>query len=850
MAKTISGTSSANTLLGLIGEDLIYGYADNDKLYGYGGRDTLDGGLGADTLYGGTGADVYIVDNVLDRVVEPASAAHDIRLFSIGSGGQWSNTFSNLTSIEFGGDGRYVLFLSSASNVISGDTNAEFDVFRKDLHTGIIQRVSVSGSGAQGNDSSFNAAMTPDARYIAFESYASNLVSNDTNYNTDIFLRDMVGGTLRRISTGANGEQVGTFGNWNPDITGNGRYVVFDSVNSYVAGDTNGTYDIYRKDTVSGAIDRVSLTAARGQANGNSRDAQISDDGKMLLFSSAASNLIVGDTNGRTDLFARNLETGAVQRVVAATAGETFYPWSAELSGNGRYVVFTSKASNLVAGDTNGVSDVFVKDLVTGTIKCASTGSNWVPGNNASEFGSISADGRYVAFSSWAEDLVGVTDYGPDVFVKDMLTGRIAIVSTKPDGQIYSSPVSSSDWPRISRDGQAIIFRSDDVLDSRDYPVDVGAGIFSEDLYISDNPLVSQIDEVRSSVSYVLPNYEVENLTLTGTANLSGEGNSHANYILGNAGNNALLGKDGNDTLNGGAGSDTLTGGAGNDTYYVNSSGDRVVEAYLFTGEQTYTIDYQGTDCVISSTSFSLNANTGVTTVETLQLVSAAAINGTGNALANLIYAGDGDNVIDGLGGTDTVSYVYASAGVKVGLNTMAAQATGGSGADTLLRIEGLVGSKYGDLLTGSDAANTLTGGLGNDSLLGGAGDDRLYGGDGSDLLRGGIGKDSLIGGAGKDIFDFNLLSEMGTSSSTWDVISDFVRGADKIDLLTLDANTATAANDAFTTIIASTAAFNGAGQLKLSGGVLYGNTDADATAEFAIQLSGVSALSTADFVL
>lgn len=151
---------------------------------------------------------------------------------------------------------------------------------------------------------------------------------------------------------------------------------------------------------------------------------------------------------------------------------------------------------------------------------------------------------------------------------------------------------------------------------------------------------------------------------------------------------------------------------------------------------------------------------------------------------------------------------------------------------------------------TGNSLANILKGNSAANVLKGGGGDDMLSGGSGNDLLVGGAGKEVLTGGAGNDIFDFNALSETGLTSSTWDVISDFQRGSDKIDLATLDANTATAANEAFNSIIDSTTTFTAAGQLKVANGVLYGNTDSDSTPEFAIELIGVASLATSDFVL
>ena len=166
------------------------------------------------------------------------------------------------------------------------------------------------------------------------------------------------------------------------------------------------------------------------------------------------------------------------------------------------------------------------------------------------------------------------------------------------------------------------------------------------------------------------------------------------------------------------------------------------------------------------------------------------------------------------------------------------AQATGGSGSDTLLNVENLTGSNYHDKLTGNALANTLNGGAGNDTLTGGAG---------NDLLIGGTGLDMLYGGTGADTFDFNALNEMGLGALR-DVIGDFKTSeGDKIDLSTLDANLATAANDAFSFIGSTAFSSNATGQVRFAGGVLYGSTDADTAAEFEIQLVGVSNLQTAD---
>ena len=300
--------------------------------------------------------------------------------------------------------------------------------------------------------------------------------------------------------------------------------------------------------------------------------------------------------------------------------------------------------------------------------------------------------------------------------------------------------------------------------------------------------------------------------------------------LKGNSGNDHLNAGSGNDILDGRTGNDRMTGGDGSDTYYVDSLGDIVVETNALAGTG-------GVDTVYSSlSSYLLGAN-----VENGRILSSGSANLTGNSLNNVLYSGAGNNVLNGSTGTDTVSYAYAASAVSVNLAVATAQATGGSGNDTLISIENLNGSNYNDRLTGSGGINLLNGAAGNDTLSAGSGNDRLIGG---------AGKDALTGGTGNDIFDFNALSETGLVSTTRDIINDFVRGLDKIDLSTIDANSATATNDAFTAIIGSATPFTMAGQLKVVSGVLYGNTDADAAAEFSIQVTGITSLSSADFVL
>jgi Ca2+-binding RTX toxin-like protein len=339
-----------------------------------------------------------------------------------------------------------------------------------------------------------------------------------------------------------------------------------------------------------------------------------------------------------------------------------------------------------------------------------------------------------------------------------------------------------------------------------------------------------RFDANGNKVSSLTGDALANTLTWTGAGSVIIDGGAGNDTLTGGRANDHLNGGAGNDSLNGAAGADRLIGGDGSDLYYVDNAGDIVSEtnATAITG---------GTDSVYSF----LGAYTLGDNVENLRLLATGNANGTGNSLNNVIDAGAGNNVLNGGAGIDTASYAYATAAVTASLSLTTAQATGGSGSDTLLNFENLTGSAYHDKLTGNALANTLNGGAGNDTLTGGAG---------NDLLIGGTGLDKLYGGAGADKFDFNALSEMGLGAALRDVIGDFKSSeGDKIDLSTLDANLLTAANDAFSFIGSSAFSSNATGQLRFAGGILYGSTDADTAAEFEIQLLGVSNLQTADLI-
>ncbi len=300
-------------------------------------------------------------------------------------------------------------------------------------------------------------------------------------------------GSLERISLAADGSQVNapSFGGLNA-LSGDGRYVVFASAaDNLVAGDQNGLPDIFVRDRQTGVVTRVSVNSNGAEANGPSTASAISDDGHFVVFQSAASNLVVNDTNGLADIFFHDLQSGETRRVSVASDGTqangpSRYP---DISAHGRYLVFESNATNLAAGApstyayvptisddgrfvaftavnfTNwgfpglqAVNDVFVRDLQSGTTMLAGVASDGTPANGDNGPGTISGDGHVVAFVTAAGNLVsGDTNGLQDVFIHDLQSGETRRVNVASDG----AQADHISWlPHISGDGRLTVFQS------------------------------------------------------------------------------------------------------------------------------------------------------------------------------------------------------------------------------------------------------------------------------------------------------------------------------------------------------------------------------------------------------
>ena len=343
---------------------------------------------------------------------------------------------SNSYRPSISADGRYVTFYSYADNLVSGDTNGNGDVFVHDRQTGETALVSVSSDGTQGIYFSTTSSISADGRYVAFESWSSNLVSGDMYGFKDIFVHDRQTRQTTRVSVSSDGTE-GNNNSWLPSISGDGRYVAFGSLASnFVADDTNGAWDVFVHDRQTGETKRVSVSTDDTPGNGNSgwededavflRTLSLSSDGRYIAFVSAASNLVSGDTNGNADVFVYDQQTGETRRVSVSSDGAEGSGDSlgVAISENGRYIAFGSNANNLISWDTNWGSDIFVHDRLTGKTTIASVSTNDIQGQGYADGPSISADGRWIAFSSTAANLVdGDTNWQYDVFVHENFPG-------------------------------------------------------------------------------------------------------------------------------------------------------------------------------------------------------------------------------------------------------------------------------------------------------------------------------------------------------------------------------------------------------------------------------------------
>jgi len=492
---------------------------------------------------------------------------------SVDSAGNQAIGSSSAQSIS--ADGRFVVFESDASNLVPGDTSNKDDIFVRDTLANTTTRVSVDSAGNQGNSGSGAASISADGRFVTFSSVATNLVPGDTNNKQDIFVRDTLANTTTRVSVDSAGNQANNT-SFRSSISANGRFVVFSSeASNLVPGETNNSTDIFVRDTLANTTTRVSISSTGDGANDGSYRPSISADGRFVTFDSDASNLVPGDTNNSTDIFVRDLSTNAITLVSVGSSGErgNDNSFNSSISANGRFVAFHSKATNLVPGDTNNSRDIFVRDLLTNTTTLISVSSSGERGNgdsfNLLSPGAISADGRFVVFESAATNLVpGDTNGNQDIFVRDTLANTTTRVSVNSAGNEGNS---ISYITSISPNGQKVGFSS---AATNLVPGDTN---FDFDIFVVD--LTNTSSGINNSPNAINGTPGNDNLTGTnGNDNINGFDGDDAltglrsnDILVGGGGSDNLSGGKGFDTLNGGLGNDILVGGAGNDLFVLGA---------------------------------------------------------------------------------------------------------------------------------------------------------------------------------------------------------------------------------------------------------------------------------------
>ena len=737
--------------------------------------------LAADNGYG----DIFVFDR----------ATNTIERISVGDGGVESNGDSTVPAIS--ADGRYVAFVSAATNLVADDTNGLEDIFVYDRDTDSIERVSVGAGGVEGNDNVFAPAINADGRYVAFHSRASNLVADDTNGNEDIFVYDRDTDTIERVSVGA-GDVEGNSHSVSPSISADGRYVVFNSdASNLVANDTNGQTDIFVYDRDTDTIERVSIGTGSVEANGSSFTPAISADGRYVVFVSGASNLVADDTNGNDDIFVYDRDTDTIERVSVGASGVEGDSGSdaVTISGDGRYVAFRSAASNIVADDTNGFEDIFVYDRDTDTIERVSNRSSGVESNgDAGDIFSISADGTYVALASNASNLVtNDTNGEEDIFVTnrtvfldesigvDTFTGVRGVHASAFDDTLFGSNTTSTIEQFFGGGGDdlidgrggldmALYFTGLDNNVTGGVTINMAAGNVTGDISVGTDTLRS-VEFVRGS-SFA----DIYNATNFGAAGF-------LNPAVNNVGSNGTFNE-----IEGMGGSDTITGNGNTRIAFYNATGGVTVDLAAGTAAGDSSV---GSDTITG----------GVSAIAGSQFVD--TLFGGGSAPTEMFDGRAGNDSFDGRGGFDQAIYNNdgtVTAGITVDMAAGSVTGDAAVGTDTLQAIKSVRGTNFADsyVATGFGSGANIGSlgslnefeGMGGDDVITGSGDTRISyvsanGGVTVDLAAGtatgnaSVGSDTITGGVARVRGSNNSDTISGDSGNN---ILEGQNGADRLD--------------------------------------------------------------------
>ncbi|MAW59254.1 MAG: hypothetical protein CMJ94_00305 [Planctomycetes bacterium] len=378
--------------------------------------------------------DVYLHDLLLHRTER----------VSLTDGGGLANKLSELPRVS--GDGQRVAFVTYADNLVAGDTNSARDVYLRDRAAGSTQRISLSTSGEQSNNDSYVAGLSADGRYVLFSTRSAKM-HPDGNTRNHFYLRDTLNGTTTRTtetSLGAAANQDCRHG----FLSAQADWVVFSTISTNLPGGAgNSRDDVYIRNLNTGVTEWISSTSTGGEPNSHCRYPSVSADGRWVVFQSAATNLVPGDTNGVSDIFLRDRQTGSITRISqrwdgSEAARECLSP---RISEDGNTIVYQTTDPSIVPGDNNNAGDVFAYSRVTGLTQNVNLGSGGVFGNDSASDASISADGNRIAFASCSSNLIGGTT---------MLNGGLFVHTRTP---VTSDPIQLT-GPTQAASGDSVSF--------------------------------------------------------------------------------------------------------------------------------------------------------------------------------------------------------------------------------------------------------------------------------------------------------------------------------------------------------------------------------------------------------
>jgi uncharacterized repeat protein (TIGR01451 family) len=404
---------------------------------------------------------------VLSGVAAAQPAPGFTELVSVSSAGVQGDQDSQRPSVS--ADGRFVAFASLSDNLVPADTNLSSDIFVRDRRTGTTQRVSVSTAGRQSNrDSGLlngmgGPSISADGRYVAFDSEATNLVRGDTNGAADVFVHDRLTGTTERVSVASGGAQANA-GGTEPDISGDGRFVAFVSFSDNLVPDANFTGDIFVRDRQTGVTERISEAPDGTDANSQSLlTPRLNDDGRFVYFTSFASNLVPADTdNSDVDayLFDRLTQTMTAITSNRGSSGSFVinHGTAGGISGDGRFLTFTTGDNTFITPDTNNFfEDAWLVDRGTGEYTLVGVNDAGQQGDDSTFAGDVSDGGRFVALVSRSTNFGGPANFRENVYVRDRAAGTTRIVSVASDG---TEGDLDSLQPAMTPDGMVIAFAS------------------------------------------------------------------------------------------------------------------------------------------------------------------------------------------------------------------------------------------------------------------------------------------------------------------------------------------------------------------------------------------------------